>query len=69
MMKCAASLSDCMTRVPEFSDGSDAIEQLEQNLAHYTLVYTAEFNTKLIGALWCTGRGKQNLGIYCSTSS
>ena len=42
---------------PEFSDGQDAIEQLEQNLAQYTLVYTAEFNTKLIGALWCTGQG------------
>nr|WP_174507226.1 GNAT family N-acetyltransferase [Acinetobacter sp. Marseille-Q1620] len=42
---------------PEFSDGADAIEQLEQNLAQYTLLYTAEFNTKIIGALWSTGQG------------
>lgn len=53
---------------PEFADGKDAIEQLEQNLAQYTLVYTAEFNTKLIGAIWCSGQGKQNLRKYCGTS-
>ncbi|EZQ07135.1 MULTISPECIES: GNAT family N-acetyltransferase [unclassified Acinetobacter] len=43
---------------PEFSDGQDAIEQLEQNLAQYTLLYTAEFNTKIIGAIWSTGQGE-----------
>ena len=42
---------------PEFGDGHDAIEQLEQNLAQYTLLYTAEFNTKIIGAIWATGQG------------
>ena len=26
---------------PEFGDGQDAVEQLEQNLAQYTTVYTA----------------------------
>ena len=26
---------------PEFGDGKDAVEQLEQNLAQYTLLYTA----------------------------
>ena len=36
---------------PEFGDGHDAVEQLEQNLAQYTLLYTAEFNTKVIGAI------------------
>lgn len=43
---------------PEFSDGQDAIEQLEQNLTQYTLLYTAEFNTKIIGAIWSTGQGE-----------
>ena len=27
---------------PEFSDGQDAVEQLEQNLTQYTILYTAE---------------------------
>ena len=43
---------------PEFGDGQDAIDQLELNLAQYTLVYTAEFNTKLIAAIWSTGQGE-----------
>lgn len=42
---------------PEFADGQDAIEQLEQNLAQYTLVYTAVFNTKIIATIWCSGQG------------
>ena len=46
---------------PEFGDGKDAIEQLEQNLIHYTLLYTAEFNTKIIGAVWCTGQGESKV--------
>lgn len=46
---------------PEFGDGKDAIEQLEQNLAKYTLLYTAEFNTKIIAALWCSGQGESKL--------
>ena len=46
---------------PEFGDGKDAVEQLEQNLAQYTLLYTAEFNTKIIGALWCTGLGESKV--------
>ncbi len=43
---------------PEFGDGQDALQQLEQHLAQYTLVYTAEFNTKIIGAIWCSGQGE-----------
>ena len=43
---------------PEFGDGQDAIEQLEQNLAQYTLLYTAVFNTKIIAAIWSTGQGE-----------
>ncbi|OTG88124.1 GNAT family N-acetyltransferase [Acinetobacter sp. ANC 4558] len=46
---------------PEFSDGKDAIEQLEQNLLQYTLLYTAEFNTKIIAAIWCTGQGESKV--------
>ena len=46
---------------PEFGDGQDAIEQLEQNLAQYTVLYTAEFNTKIIGAIWCTGQGESKV--------
>jgi ribosomal protein S18 acetylase RimI-like enzyme len=49
---------------PEFSDGADAIEQLEQHLTQYTIVYTAEFNTKLIGAIWCTGQGESRVLEY-----
>ena len=46
---------------PEFSDGADAMEQLEQNLAQYTSVYSAEFNSKIIGAIWCTGQGESRI--------
>ena len=49
---------------PEFGDGQDAVEQLEQHLNQYTLLYTAEFNTKLIGALWCTGQGESRTLEY-----
>ena len=49
---------------PEFSDGTDAIEQLEQNLSQYTSVYTAEFNTKVIGAIWSTGQGESRVLEY-----
>ena len=49
---------------PEFGDGHDAVEQLEQNLAQYTLVYTAEFNTKVIGAIWCSGQGENKTLEY-----
>jgi len=46
---------------PEFADGQDAIEQLEQNLAQYTLVYAAVFNTKIIGAIWSSGQGNSRV--------
>ena len=49
---------------PEFGDGQDAVEQLEQNLAQYTTVYTAEFNTQIIGAIWCTGQGESKILEY-----
>lgn len=44
---------------PEFPDGATAIAQLQQALAQYTLLYTAEFNTRIIGAIWCTGTGEE----------
>ena len=49
---------------PEFGDGHDAVEQLEQNLAQYTLLYTAEFNTKVSGAIWCSGQGENKTLEY-----
>ncbi|MHA3052366.1 GNAT family N-acetyltransferase [Acinetobacter sp. ANC 4640] len=49
---------------PEFSDGQDAVDQLEHNLAQYTLLYTAEFNTRIIGAIWCTGSGDERTLQY-----
>ena len=49
---------------PEFGDGHDAIEQLEQDLQQYTTLYTAEFNTKIIGAIWVTGQGESRVLEY-----
>ena len=46
---------------PEFGDGQDAVEQLTQNLQQYTTIYTAEFNSKIIGAIWATGQGESRL--------
>lgn len=46
---------------PEFGDGQDAVEQLQEHLAQYTVLYTAEFNTKIIGAIWCSGQGESKL--------
>ena len=46
---------------PEFGDGHDALEQLQQQLEQYTTLYTAEFNSKIIGAIWCTGQGSSRL--------
>ena len=49
---------------PEFGDGHDAIEQLEQDLQQYTTLYTAEFNTKIIGAIWSSGQGEGKVLEY-----
>ncbi len=46
---------------PEFGDGQDALDQLQQQLHQYTTLYTAEFNSKIIGAIWCTGQGTSRL--------
>ena len=42
---------------PEFSDGKDALMQLKQQLTQYTTVYTAEFNSKIIAVVGCSGQG------------
>jgi ribosomal protein S18 acetylase RimI-like enzyme len=49
---------------PEFSDGQDALTQLEHSLAQDTLLYTAEFNTKLIGAIWCRQQDQHSILEY-----
>jgi hypothetical protein len=49
---------------PEFGDGQDAMQQLEQDLQQYTTVYTAEFNSKIIGAIWSTGQGESRVLEY-----
>lgn len=43
---------------PELSDGKNALEQLQDNLGQYSLIYTAEFNTKVIAAICCSGQGE-----------
>ncbi len=53
-----------MTRALNLATVQMPLNNLEQNLAQYTLVYTAEFNTKLIGAIWCTGQGESKTLEY-----
>ncbi|MFC3902851.1 Acetyltransferase (GNAT) domain-containing protein [Acinetobacter marinus] len=64
------NLSDAMTRnqierlyetSPEFSDGQDAVNQLDTLLAEDTVLYTAIFNDKIIGAIWSVGTGSHRL--------
>jgi hypothetical protein len=58
---------------PEFADGTQAVEKLEKALARsaqsYTTsfhakLYTAEFNDKVIAAIWVTGSGTERLLQY-----
>ncbi|MEB3766949.1 acetyl-CoA sensor PanZ family protein [Acinetobacter sp. MD2] len=42
---------------PEFISGTIAVEQLQQQLKQYSLLYTAEFNCRIIAAIWCIGTG------------
>ena len=46
---------------PEFGDGQDAMQQLEQDIQQYTTLYTAEFNSKIIGAICSTGQGESRI--------
>ena len=36
---------------PEFGDGQDAMQQLEQDIRQYTTLYTDEFKSKKISAI------------------
>lgn len=38
---------------PEFSNGIEAVHELKKTIGEQTLLYTAEFNTKIIAAIWC----------------
>lgn len=49
---------------PEFSDGIEAVEQLSAAMQVDTKIYTAEFNTKVIGAIWVSGQGNERLLQY-----
>jgi GNAT superfamily N-acetyltransferase len=58
---------------PEFADGKHAVEALEKVLAmgaqayttsFHAKLYTAEFNDKVIAAIWVTGQGSERLLRY-----
>ncbi|MCH4248097.1 acetyl-CoA sensor PanZ family protein [Acinetobacter populi] len=49
---------------PEFGDGQDAITQLDEALDQDTVLYTAVFNDKIIGAIWSEGTGTTRLLEY-----
>ncbi|MEC7118375.1 MAG: GNAT family N-acetyltransferase [Pseudomonadota bacterium] len=46
---------------PEFADGEDAVQKLDTALAEGDVLYTAEFNDKVIGAIWSRGTGEERL--------
>ena len=69
-VEAVKSLSDAMVRnqverlyatSPEFSDGQDAVNQLDSVLDEDTVLYTAIFNDKIIGAIWSVGTGNHRL--------
>ena len=73
LVQAVSDLRDAMTRnqverlyetSPEFGDGQDAIDQLDQELTKDTLLYIAVFNEKAIGAIWCTGKESTKLLQY-----
>ena len=49
---------------PEFSDGTEAVKQLEDAMQKGSLIYTAEFNDKVIGGVWVSGEGTSRLVHY-----
>lgn len=49
---------------PEFGDGAEAVERLDQALGQDTVLYTADFNDKVIGAIWSCGQGDSRLLQY-----
>ena len=49
---------------PEFGDGDDAVQQLETAMQQGSQIYTAEFNQKVIGAVWVSGTDDTRLVQY-----
>ena len=49
---------------PEFADGEHAMLQLADAMQTGSLIYTAEFNQKVIGAVWVSGEGHSRLVHY-----
>ena len=73
IVQAVSDLRDAMVRnqierlyetSPEFGDGQDALEQLDTAVNKDTVLYTAIFNEKIIGAIWCSGQGAQRLLHY-----
>lgn len=52
---------------PEFGDGKEAVNQLDDELGKDTILYTAVFNEKIIGAIWSEGTGNTRLLEYVVT--
>lgn len=49
---------------PEFADGEHAMGQLSDAMQTGSRIYTAEFNQKVIGAVWVSGEGHSRLVHY-----
>jgi GNAT superfamily N-acetyltransferase len=49
---------------PEFSDGEDALLQLEDSLAQDTVLYTAVDEHQLIAAIWCRAQQDERILEY-----
>ena len=59
-----SQLSRLYETSPEFGDGDDAVQQLETAMQQGSLIYTAEFNQKIIGAVWVSGQDDTRLVHY-----
>jgi GNAT superfamily N-acetyltransferase len=49
---------------PEFSDGEHALQELDTALGRGDVLYTADFNDKVIAAIWSRGTGDERLLQY-----
>ena len=70
IVEAVSDLRDAMVRnqierlyetSPEFGDGQDALDQLDEAVKKDTILYTAIFNEKIIGAIWSSGVGESRL--------
>ncbi len=56
-----AQLNKLYDTSPEFNGGADALEQIEARLSkNESIIYVAEFNSKIIAAIWCTELNSQS---------